>query len=203
MARGGQSAPMRIYLAGPDVFFPDPQARAADLKAVCARYGAVGVSPLDPLDAEPAEWAHQPEAHRIALRNEAHIKGCDVLIANLTPFRGASADVGTVFELGFMRALGRRVYGWSNDLRPFAERVRFIEGLGRDARTDMEGLVIEDFGLVDNLMIDGAISASGGSLYRADVSPEMWWRDLTAFEGCVAAAADSRLPRSGRSASRR
>jgi nucleoside 2-deoxyribosyltransferase len=194
---------MRIYLAGPDVFLPDPLARAAELKAICARHGIVGVFPLDALDAEPAEWANQTEAGRIALRNEAHIRGCDALIANLTPFRGPSADVGTVFELGFMRALGRRVYGWSNDLRSFAERVRFIEGLDRHARTDMEGLLIEDFGLVENLMIDGAISASGGILYRADVPSEMWWHDLTAFEACVAAAASSRLARSRRSASRR
>ena len=39
-----------VYLAGPDVFLPDPAGRAAALKSVCARHGLRGVSPLDALD---------------------------------------------------------------------------------------------------------------------------------------------------------
>src|SRR5258708_1215749 len=121
-------AQARIYLAGPDVFLPDPHARAARLKAICARHGLVGVSPLDPLADEPEECAPLGDARRIALRNEAHIRGCDALIANLTPFRGPSADVGTVFELGFMRALGRKVFGWSNLALGFTELTRQFAG---------------------------------------------------------------------------
>jgi nucleoside 2-deoxyribosyltransferase len=180
---------MRIYLAGPDVFLPDPLARAEILKAICARHGVQGVSPMDALREEPGEWAMLSEARRIALRNEAHIRACDALIANLTPFRGPSADVGTVFEIGFMRALGRPVFGWSNDSRPFAMRTRDEGGLGAAATHDARGLLIEDFGLVDNLMIDGAITASGGVLIRADSPVAAWWEDLAAFEACVAAAA--------------
>ena len=96
---------MRVYLAGPDVFCPDAAGRAAVLKAMCARHGLHGVSPLDDLpDGDPPAWAGLSEALRIARRNEAHIAGCAVLVANLTPFRGPSADAGTVFELGFARA---------------------------------------------------------------------------------------------------
>ena len=103
---------MRVYLAGPDVFLPDPLARAARLKAACAARGLEGVFPLDALpQGDPPAWASLPEALRIARRNEAHIASCDVLVANLSPFRGPSADVGTVFEVGFMRALGRPVFG--------------------------------------------------------------------------------------------
>ncbi len=185
---------MRVYLAGPDVFLPDPLARAAALKAVCARHGLTGVSPLDALADQPADWSALPEARLIALRNEAHIAGCVALIANLTPFRGPSADAGTVFELGFMRALGRPVFGWSNTARGFTERT--LDFLGPAARTtpdggwtDGEGLVVEAFGLGDNLMLDGAILASGGALVAAEVKPAARWDDLTAFEGCVIAAA--------------
>ena len=182
---------MRVYLAGPDVFLPDPLARGAALKAVCARYGLVGVFPLDPLADEPAGWATLPEWRRIALRNEAHIAGAVALIANLTPFRGPSADAGTVFELGYMRALGRPVFGWSASGEPFDARTRRVgatcgpDGVWRDA----EGLALESFGCCDNLMIDGAVLASGGVLEREELPPERRWSDLAPFERCVARAA--------------
>ena len=70
-------------------------------------------------------------AQRIARRNEAQIRSCEALIANLTPFRGPSADAGTVFEVGFASALGLRMFGWSNDARPFAERTRAFLGAPR------------------------------------------------------------------------
>lgn len=174
---------MRIYLAGPDVFLPDPLARAAELKAICARFGLIGVSPLDPFEPAPSEWTGLTEAARIARQNEAHIASCDVLVANLTPFRGPSADAGTVFELGFMRALGRRVFGWSNDARPYAVRTRaWLGALG-------DGMEIEDFDLSDNLMIESAISASGGTMVVEHGPPETCWTRLSAFERCVATVA--------------
>ena len=185
----------RIYLAGPDVFLPDPQARAAELKALCAAHGLTGVSPLDPVDAEPPDWAALTEAARIARRNEAHIRGCDALVANLTPFRGPSADAGTIFELGFMRALGRPVFAWTNSARNFTTRTR--DFLGPQARPgpagwrDAENMLIEDFGLADNLMLDGAIHASGGALFAADPPATARWTDLAAFARCLAAVAAS------------
>ena len=54
---------------------------------------------------------------------ETLMRGCDLMIVNLTPFRGPSADVGSAYEMGFMRALGRPIFAYSNDARPFAERV--------------------------------------------------------------------------------
>jgi len=193
-------ASMRVYLAGPDVFLPDPLARAAALKAICARHGLVGVSPLDTLEGgDLPEWSRLDEAYRIALRNEAHIAGCAALVANLTPFRGPSADPGTVFELGYMRALGRPVFGWSNCAEPFAARSRAFcagatvqpDGSWRDA----DGLLLEDFpGLTDNLMIDGAIVASGGHLVRHAVPLPQTWTDLAAFEDCIAAVARALAP---------
>lgn len=185
---------MRVYLAGPDVFLPDAAARAARLKAICARHGLLGVSPLDGLAAgDPTCWDGLAEPLRIARRNEAHIAGCAALIANLTPFRGPSADAGTVFELGFMRALGRPVHGWSNDAAPFIARTRAAIGHASHADgtfRDAEGLLLEDFGdLADNLMIDGAIHAAGGVLVRHPVAPALRWVDLAAFEACVARVA--------------
>jgi nucleoside 2-deoxyribosyltransferase len=178
---------MRVYLAGPDVFLPDTAARAAALKAICARHGLEGVFPLDAHRHETASWSALSEARRIALRNEAHMAGCAVLIANLTPFRGPSADAGTIFEIGYMRALGRPVFGWTNCGDPFTERTR--AHLGATGARDAEGMLIEAFGLIDNLMIDAAIIASGGALFVHPAPVSARWSDLTAFERCAAAVA--------------
>ena len=191
---------MRVYLAGPDVFLPAPADRGAALKSVCARHGLAGVFPLDPLEDEPAAWAGLPEWQRIARRNEAHIRGCAALIANLTPFRGPSADVGTVFEIGFARALGLPVFGWSGCADPFSERTRRLPGAQCDPDgtwRDGEGMAVEAFGCCENLMIDGAIAASGGALATAELPPALRWADLDLFETCVRAAAERLRARPG------
>ena len=184
---------MRIYLAGPDVFCPDPLARAATLKAICARHGLTGISPLDPIVDMPAAWLALPLARRIALCNETHIRAADAVVANLTPFRGPSADVGTVFEIGFMRALDRPVFGWTNAGATFLARTLGFVGAATPAEDggwrDGEGMLLEAFDLHDNLMIDGAILASGGQIFAADIPYAERWTDLSMFERCITAAA--------------
>jgi nucleoside 2-deoxyribosyltransferase len=176
------------------VFLPDPHGRAAVLKAIWARHGLVGISPLDEPPDASAHWSALPPARRIALCNEAHIRASAALIANLTPFRGPSADVGTVFEMGYMRALGRPVFGWSNAAADFTARtLTFLAGQAKRAGDggwcDGEDLTVEAFGCADNLMIDGAIMTSGGSLFIAEVPSPRRWTALEAFERCVAATA--------------
>ncbi len=181
---------IRVYLAGPDVFLPDPAAWMERKRAICAGYGLVGVSPLDAWADEPADWGEIPEWQRIALRNEAHIKSCGAILANLTPFRGPSADVGTVYEVGFARGLGLRVFGYATVASPFLDRTLSCIGGGQQGPDgswwDADGLLVEQFGLFDNLMIEGGILGSGGALVREDQDR---WQDLTVFERCVQTAA--------------
>ena len=54
----------------------------------------------------------------------AIVEECDIVIANLTPFRGPSADAGTLVELGWFLGRGKPVFGYSNTALPFAERSR-------------------------------------------------------------------------------
>ena len=179
---------MRVYLAGPDVFLPDPVRRGARLKEVCARHGLLGVFALDPLAGEPAEWAVLPPAGAIALRCEEHVRRCDALVANLTPFRGPGADGGTAYELGFARALGRPVFGWSNAADGYLRRcLGWPGGVLRDgAWRDPDGLEVEGFGLADNLML--ACAVTGGVVTGAP-APGAVWSDLDAYGRCVAMAA--------------
>lgn len=187
---------LRVYLAGPDVFLPDAEQCAERKQAICARHGLIGVTPLDDLPDQPAAWAALPEWQRIALRNEQHIRSADALIANLTPFRGPSADVGTAYELGFMRALGRPVFGYSTTAAPFTQRSRNYAmthggaiGSAGGVWRDADGMLIEQFGLTDNLMLEAAIIGSGGQLIVEEIAPEARWTDRSVFERCVAAAA--------------
>ncbi len=184
---------MRVYLAGPDVFFPEPERWFERKKAICARHGLTGISPLDDLENTPAEWAMLPFWRMISLRNEAHIRSCQILIANLTPFRAASADAGTVYEVGFARALGMKLFGYATTSEPFLPRTLAFLGSGARRQTDGswrdgDDLLVEQFGLFDNLMIEGGLVASGGVLVTGDADR---WRDLALFEKCVVAAARS------------
>jgi len=183
----------RIYLAGPDVFLPDPLAIAEAKKGICAAHGFIGVFPLDK-DLDLSGLTPNQAGQRISRANEDLMRGCDLIIANMTPFRGPSMDVGTAFEMGFMRALGRPVLGYTNDGRLFAERTRAWAGIVRGTGghphgdADSDGMLIEEFAMVDNLMLHGAIVASHGAIEADDVTGPGRFTALAAFERSVVCA---------------
>ena len=182
------ATPPRIYLAGPEVFLPDAIAAGRAKQALCEAYGFVGAYPLDTqLDLTSLPKAEA--ARRISLANEALMRSCDLLIANCTPFRGVSMDVGTAFEVGYMRALGRPVLGYTNTPLDLSERSAMGRaGLRLPFDSDAEGVEIEDFGLAENLMIEIAIMESGGTLVRTAVEAGAEMTDLAGFEACLARA---------------
>jgi nucleoside 2-deoxyribosyltransferase len=93
---------------------------------------------------------------------------------------------GTAFEVGFMRALGRPVLGYSNvvgDYKGRADAYRALRiGLAEADAPDVE---VEDFGLAENLMIAAAIVQSGGTVVSRAVAAGREMRDLAGFEACV------------------
>jgi len=188
-----QSMPKpKIYLAGPEVFLPDPLSVGRKKKDLCWKYGFEGVSPLD-VGFDPIDLPKREQGSRISQNNELLIGSCDLLIANMTPFRGPSMDVGTAFEVGFARALGKPVFGYSNDAGKLTERT--IEFLGRIIERnngrleDSRGIEIEDFDLVDNLMIDGAVYAASGTwVVVPEESRKDYYSDLSGFEECLVLA---------------
>jgi nucleoside 2-deoxyribosyltransferase len=190
----------RIYLAGPDVFLPDPIAFGNKKKQLCERYGLEGVFPFD-AEVAPGDRPRRETAFLISEANEGLIRGCVGVIANLTPFRGISADVGTAFEMGFARALGLVVYAYSNFAIPFTERIRLA--LGSDVRRDKDGtlrdglgMAIEEWELADNLMLEGGIRAAGGR-FVVEAAPEgELFTYLGAFETCVRLLAEDLRSRS-------
>jgi nucleoside 2-deoxyribosyltransferase len=178
---------MKIYLAGPDVFLPDAVDTGRRKAELCTRHGVSGLYPLD----NAVDLKAGDASLKIFRGNEAMMNEADAIIANLTPFRGASADAGTVYELGYMAGHGKLCLGYSNDPSSYANRVRkFTDIFPRDGRlVDASGLTVENFGLTDNLMMIHALDLYGCALVTPKQAPADLWHDLAAFEACVRLAA--------------
>ena len=168
----------RAYLAGPDVFLPDARELGEARRRVCARHGLEGVFPLD----APVEGleGRPPREQGLFLfdRMVELMESCDLGLANLTPFRGPSMDVGTAVEVGWLHARGRPVFGYTAAAADYADRV------------EPDGMEVERFGLADNLMVEGAIERSGGRVIRAGADDAWSFGDMDLFERCVRAAAE-------------
>ena len=179
---------MKIYLAGPDVFLPDAIDIGRRKAELCARHGFTGLYPLD----NAVDLSSPGTSLAIFRGNQAMMDAADAIIANLTPFRGAGADPGTVYELGYMAGRSSLCLGYSNDPSTYAERLRqFTEVTRHDGRlVDADGLTVENFGLADNLMMIHALGQFGSALVTPRLPPVDLWHDLMAFETCVRLAAE-------------
>lgn len=183
-------------MAGPEVFLPNAR-EMLDRKIAMARsYGFTPVSPGDL--AVPETETRRERGLAISAINERLMSSADLIIANLTPFRGVSADVGTVFELGFMCARGCPAFAFSNRAENHFERVSSLYRgevrLDPDGRyRGPDGLSLENFDMTDNLMLDGGIAARNGAIITRKVAPDQLFLDLTAFEECLNLAAERLL----------
>ena len=142
---------IKIYLAGPDVFEQESVEQGKRLKALCTQYGFEGLFPLDneiSCDNSPYETAKAIRDANIAL-----IERCDIVLANLNPFRGLEPDSGTVYEVGYASALGKKVYAYAADRQSMITRIRKAQNLPHNATLCLDGKVIEDFGASHNLMM--------------------------------------------------
>jgi nucleoside 2-deoxyribosyltransferase len=173
--------PPRAYLAGPEVFLPRAKVVGAKKKAICEAHGLEGVFPLDEepsaASSDPADVARSIFQVCVDLMNS-----CDLIIANLTPFRGVSMDVGTAVEIGYMFAFGKPVFEYTNVRDSYSERVKEAKLAGLDE-------IVEDFGLSDNLMCVIPAELSGAPAALGMVTSDRLFTDLKAFEECTARAA--------------
>jgi nucleoside 2-deoxyribosyltransferase len=156
----------KIYLAGPDVFLPNAKQHGEALKAVLAKSELEGVFPLD------AELDVSSSAENIFKACYRLIRECQGVIANISPFRGPSMDVGTSWEMGYAFALGLPIIAYTSDNRPYKERVKVYREL-TDAAYPLpkkpfdDPEFVEDFKLSDNLMIDCSTMYVVGNIERA------------------------------------
>lgn len=176
---------MKVYLAGPEVFLPHAHTVFAEKINICKKYGLTAVTPFD--NAPALENFHaQDAAQMIFTQNIAIIDGCDALIANITPFRGVHMDPGTALEMGYAFAKNIQVAAYTQDNRELIMRLspNATAFMASDVQphlhhpekfqnqednplkpslrhVDNAGYLIENFGLSENLMVHGCLSAQG------------------------------------------
>ncbi len=176
--------PPIAYLAGPLVFFTDAGPRYQALKEACAEAGIRAVSPLDTKveldDAPPLE-----QAARIRRANIATLHAADMVLADISPFRGPNADDGTAWELGFAEALGKIVVAYGDRPCPYPDAVEsspfgpLVTGAG-GILLDGDGRVVEDFDLPCNLMLAAGPIPVQPSFDLAIIAALRAWRDQQA-----------------------
>jgi nucleoside 2-deoxyribosyltransferase len=140
---------LKVYDAGPSVFAPNARRLAQEKKIIA---GNRNIDLLNPLDAVFTD------AKEIYRANIAQIHAANVVIADLSDFRGTEPDAGTVWEFAYSFGLGKLVYGYSKDFKETymkrMERVNYqkVDFMSRP-RADVNGWLIEDFKLPCNLML--------------------------------------------------
>lgn len=164
---------LKAYIAGPDVFFKDAQAKAKAVRALCLAHGVEALIPLDNevnFDQEKSEISME-----IFTKNMELIREADVVIANIEPFRGPSADVGTVWEMGCAYGMNKPVFSFTNTPRNYRERVSETELFYTDEHDILrcgDDTMVEDFDNVDNLMIAHSVKNVCMGLEAVLNSPE-------------------------------
>ena len=140
-----------VYLAGPEVFYPDARAHGRRMQAVCREAGFTGLFPLD------AKIPALPDGQSLAIyeANRALIERADAVVANLRDFRGVEPDSGTVWEVSHALARGKPVVGYCPTAATIVQRVQASpHGKLFDAQC-----AVEDFGLPLNLMLAHSLTA--------------------------------------------
>ena len=152
----------KVYLAGPSVFRSDAILDGKRLKKLCKDRNLEGLYPLD--NELPSEIPFDDTADWIKSSNQELIRSADVILAEVSPFRGPNMDPGTAYECGYAEALGKPVYYWTRDMRSMHSRMG-----ARDE--DDEGRSIDNFDLVENLMI--AASPACGPFSAIEVALDL------------------------------
>ncbi len=171
--------PLKLYLAGPEVFLPNAMEHAESQRKLCITYGFAALHPMDNnLDLGRCDIE---TAKKIQLGDVNQIRECDIVVANCNPFRSVCVmDDGTAYELGYGNALGKVSYGYIANMEPLDRRTaRDYPGtLNPDTGlyVDKDGYLVTDaFDTSINLMMQCGMLASGGRLIEGD------------FEACLRA----------------
>jgi nucleoside 2-deoxyribosyltransferase len=156
---------LTAYLAGPDVFRKDALEFFAERKKLCLQHGIQGLSPFDNEDNFGDELFSKAHSTHVFMGNHNIIGLCDIIIANLIPFRGACVDDGTAWELGCGYAKNKLLYGYTPFIKYNLPSITEISTLWLNIR-NTEYPKIESFGNnTVNLMLQESIELSGGKIF--------------------------------------
>lgn len=160
---------MKIYLAGPEVFLPNGKEVLENYVKECEKFGHEGLSPLDN-EIHSKTGIHL--AKEIFLANRNLIQTCDIVLANCNPFRLATVDDGTAWEIGYAFALKKKVFGYIEKKLSLVDIVKSKIPTSLHSSgylIDQNGYLLnEDFGNSINLMLEFSIVESGGELIEGN-----------------------------------
>ena len=146
---------MRVYLAGPNVFMSEPVLRGEVYKKYASKLGLVGLYPMD----NEVDFSADDPGRIIYEGNKQMLESADVVLANLSDFRGHDPDAGTVWEVAYAVAKGIPVIAYTasehtlKDRMVLAGQAECIDGVWYDS----SGRRIENFGNKVNLMLQYSV----------------------------------------------
>lgn len=175
-------ARFKIYLAGPMVFYPDPEKTFRAMKRICATHRLLGVAPTDNQIALQGIKPGKKLIRDIVKADIALMDRMDAGLFCLDGFRRApDMDPGTAFEIGYMAAQGKPLCGWTTDgrlypakvadyfKRVYRERLRAAPANAKGGtsgdRRDPDGILVHSQGCVQNGMIQIGIELGGGKVF--------------------------------------
>lgn len=147
---------MKVYLAGFDVFKANNHEIYRNMVDACVNHGIEALIPLDNELTNPED---------IFANNIDHLNTCDVVIANLNPFRGKELDSGTVFEIGYAYAIGKVVVGYTQ-IENWANHIG-IATISGGIPYCQDGYIVENFGRKLNLMLSESSVILNGDFNNA------------------------------------
>jgi len=182
------------------VFYPDPEAMFAQMKAICMRHGLEGVAPLDNQIGLEGIKPGKELVLKIVQADFALIDKVDGGLFCLDPFRRSTEmDAGTAVELGYMKAQCKPMAGWTRDGRSYPAKVQTFfqncfslplvqtepNALGgtSGALRDPDGALVHSEGMVQNGMTQGGIELAGGAVF----CDRDWAKAFDAATACLAA----------------
>jgi nucleoside 2-deoxyribosyltransferase len=152
------------------------------MKAICAKHGLAGVSPLDNQMGLEGRSPTRDLVREIVLADIELMRRVKAGVFCLDGFRrGPEMDPGTAFEIGYMCALGKPMAGWTSDPRSYPSRVEAFfkdafglmlhpAGAGGQGGTsgtlrDPDGILVHSEGCFQNAMTQVGIELAGGRVY--------------------------------------
>jgi len=172
----------KVYLAGPMVFYPDPEATFRAMKRICGRHGLDGVAPTDNQVALHGIKPGKTLMRAIVKADIALMDRLDGGLFCLDGFRRApDMDPGTAFEIGYMAAHSKPSCGWTSDGRAYPVKVadyfkrvfgaklhgaKANEKGGTSGGTrDPDDILVHSQGCVQNGMVHVGIELGGGKVF--------------------------------------
>lgn len=156
-----------VYLAGPERYDADAAEKYAAMKELCAKNGFYAIVPTDEVPGIPAAATDDiyTNAYLTFMRQQQHVRDCDIILANLNDFHGWEPDSDTSFECGMAFQLGKKMFSYMESTEKMINRVPNF-GIEAEYR-DHCGCNAENFDYPINLMFSGSMPVFEGDFESA------------------------------------